>query len=86
MMPPLNLQGLPWFVGELIYRTLANEKCSPDAVLLIADALDECAATLPCPNVYAGPITRTASQLRDRAAFFSAPGKPLGDFDGSLTP
>ncbi len=87
----LDLTGLPWFVGLLILRTLGNEKCTPDHALVMADALQECAEELSATFIYRAPCERVARQLRDRAAEVAAArarpvGKPLGDFDGTLTP
>jgi hypothetical protein len=91
-MPQVNLTGIPWFLGQVIERTLANPKCSSDACLLLAEAMEETAELLPAQTIYRLPTLRAAADLRAAAPAFANPptsagrGKPLGDFDGTLTP
>jgi hypothetical protein len=73
MTREINVAGLPWFLGRVIVKHLTNEKCCADAVLLLADAIEEAAQDIPAASVYAAPITRTAADLRALAPEFVKP-------------
>ncbi len=66
-----DLKGLPWAARHLIMKTLANEKCTPDHVLVLAEALDEYAAEFPSVTFYVVAYEFAAANLRDVAASFS---------------
>jgi hypothetical protein len=83
----LDLNNMPFGAGQLVKFMLADPRCTPDHVLILADGLEEMANELPPGSNYIAALRRNTSALRDIApAYTRPPGKPLGDFDGNLTP
>ncbi len=81
---PLNL---PFGAAGLVNFMLADPRCTPDHCLLCAEAFEEMAAQLPPDSHFVPSLRENAGKLRDFAPHYAkGPGKPLGDFDGTLSP
>lgn len=79
----LSFTGIPWFLGHVIHKMLQSPRCTPDHVLLIADALEEQAKELPAQTVYREPCDHLVAELRNLAATYDTrAGAPANDEEG----
>ena len=68
----LDLAGLPGGTGQMIFRTLTHQLCTPDTALIIADALAEMRDFLGPTSHYFIHVERTEKAIRDMAPIFGA--------------
>lgn len=79
--------NLPFGAAFLVNKMLADTRCTPDHVLICADAFDEMADALPPTSHFVPSLKENSAKLRSFApSYVKGPGKPHGDFDGTLTP
>jgi hypothetical protein len=63
----LDLRGLPEKFCIVLRRLLADEHCTPDTVLFIAEKLENLVAECPPTDSMIPSIKRLVADLRDKA-------------------
>ena len=83
IIPP----NLPFGAAADVNFMPADLRCTSDHVLICADAFDEMADALPPTSHFVPSLKENSAKLRSFAPSYArGPGKPHGDFDGTLTP